>query len=79
MKSDTPDELFVFPDSSSLGPNCVLLSSEAQSPVCPTAQILDSELIFQDTGSLRPLYDRYKYGFPEFQPKFKFFFDDLPF
>ena len=62
MKSDTPDELFVFPD---------------KPPVCPTAQILDSELIFQDTGSLRPLYDRYKYGFPEFQPKFSL--DDLPF
>ena len=31
MKSDTPDELFVFPDFSSLGPNCVLLSSEADS------------------------------------------------
>ena len=31
MKSDTPDELFVFPDSPSLGSNCVLLSSEADS------------------------------------------------
>ena len=31
MKSDTPDDLFVFPDSPSLGPNCVLLSSDADS------------------------------------------------
>ena len=31
MKSDIPDELFVFSDSPSLGPNCVLLSSEADS------------------------------------------------
>ena len=67
MKSDTPDELFVFPDH---------IVAPTQK-VCPTARILDSELIFQDTGSLRPLYDRYKYGFPEFQPKFSL--DDLPF
>jgi len=31
MKSDIPDELFVFPDSSSLTPNLFLLSSEADS------------------------------------------------
>ena len=31
MKSDTPDELFVFPDSDSLTPNLFLLSSEADS------------------------------------------------
>ena len=77
MKSDIPDELFVFPDSDSLGPNCSLLSSEAQYPVCLTAQILDSEFIFQNSGSLRPLYDRYKYGFPEFQSEFSV--DDLPY
>ena len=62
MKSDTPDELFVFPD---------------QVPVCPTAQILESELIFQNSGSSRALYDRYIYGFPEFQSKISC--DDLPF
>ena len=31
MKSDTPDELFVFPDSDSLTPNLLLLSSDADS------------------------------------------------
>ena len=31
MKSDIPDDLFVFPDSPSFGPNCSLLSSEADS------------------------------------------------
>ena len=31
MKSDTPDELFVFPDLPSLTPNLILLSSEASS------------------------------------------------
>ena len=41
MKSDTPDELFVFPDSSSLGSNCVLLSSEADSVFTLTQEDID--------------------------------------
>ena len=61
MKSDTPDELFVFPDSSSIGepngkflsPHLVLLSSEADSvfytDISPPDHFVDvNEMVFSD-------------------------------
>ena len=41
MKSDIPDDLFVFSDSPSFGPNCVLLSSEADSVFTLTQEDID--------------------------------------
>ena len=62
MKSDTPDELFVFPDSSSsigepnrnfLSPHLFLLSSEADSffytDISPPDHFVDvNEMVFSD-------------------------------
>ena len=69
MKSDTPDELFVFPDSLSLGPNCVLLSSEADSSSIglPNSPDFDS----------RKSQDYFLSIFPWASKKF--FIDDLPY
>ena len=53
MKSDTPDHLFVFPDSPSLTPNLYLLSSEADSffytDISPPDHFVDvNEMYFSD-------------------------------
>ena len=65
MKSDTPDELFVFPDSPSLGPNCSLLSSEAHSVFTLTQEDIDDM-------SVDP-------SFPLRNPNYGPVIDDLPF
>ena len=83
MKSDTPDEFFVFPDSPSLGPNCVLLSSEADSssiglPNRPDSDSLTPNLLLLSseadsvffTDIIPPL---------SFFSEFDFSVDDLPF
>ena len=69
MKSDTPDELFVFPDSPSLGLNCVLLSSEADSVFTLTQEDIDD----MSVDSSFPLRN------PRFKPVIDISVDDLPF
>ena len=70
MKSDTPDELFVFPDSPSLGPHCVLLSSEADSVFTLTQEDIDD----MSVDSSFPLRN------PRYGPVIDSIFgDDLPF
>ena len=53
MKSDTPDELFVFPDFFSLSPRLLLLSSEADSVFYTDISLPDhfvdvNEMVFSD-------------------------------
>ena len=53
MKSDTPDELFVFPDSFLFPPHLVLLSSEADfvfyTDISPPDHFVDvNEMVFSD-------------------------------
>ena len=65
MKSDIPDELFVFPDSHSLTPRLELLSSEADSVFTLTQEDIDDMSVDA--------------SFPLRNPNFGPVIDDLPF
>ena len=81
MKSDTPDDLFVFSDSPSLGPNCVLLSSEADSVFSDHSVDCNekvSKLTQEDIDDMS-VDPSFPLRNPRFKPVIDISVDDLPF